>query len=186
MISKDGLAAWRKRVGYAEADRISRVARQRGSVLHNTIEKLVLNEPTPNLVFAEQVMFQSLKPILEKNLGSIFGVEIPLYSKALWTAGRADLLAEWNGIPSVIDYKTARFEKKEKHILSYFLQSVAYAFMASSLYGISFHQVVIVMVPIHEKPVVFVKDVKEYFEDVVDLFLRHKLTFDCGPLGGKG
>lgn len=174
MISKDGLTAWRKRVGMAEADRISDVARQRGSILHDAVEKLILNEPIPNLVFAEQTMFQGVKPILEKNIGTVFGVEIPLYSKSLWGAGRADLLAEWSGVPSVVDYKTARFEKKEEHILSYFLQSVVYAFMASSLYGISFHQVVIVMIPIHEKPIIFVKDVKEYFDEVVDLFLKHK------------
>ena len=174
MISKDGLTAWRKRVGAAEADRISDMARQRGSILHDAVEKLVLNEPIPELVFAEQAMFHGVKPILEKNIGTVFGVEMPLYSKSLWAAGRADLLAEWDGVPSVIDYKTARFEKKEEHILSYFLQSVVYAFMASSLYGISFHQVVIVMIPIHEKPIIFVKDVKEYFDEVVDLFLKHK------------
>ena len=174
MISKDGLTAWRKRVGTPEADRISAMARQRGSTIHDAIEKLVLNEPIPNLVFAEQAMFHGVKSILEKNIGTVFGVEIPLYSKSLWAAGRADLLAEWDGVPSVIDYKTARFEKKEEHILSYFLQSVVYAFMASSLYGISFHQVVIVMIPIHEKPIIFVKDVKEYFDEVVDLFLKHK------------
>ena len=174
MISKDGLATWRKRVGTPEADRISDVARQRGSILHNAVEKLVLNEPIPELVFAEQAMFEGVKPLLEKNIGTVFGVEIPLYSKSLWAAGRADLLAEWEGIPSVIDYKTARFEKKEEHILSYFLQSVVYAFMASSLYGISFHQVVIILLPLHENPIVFVKDVKEYFEEMVKLFLKHK------------
>ena len=174
MTNQSGLMEWRKRVGAAEADRISSIALQRGSTIHGAIEKLVLNEPIPELVFAEQAMFHGVKPILEKNIGTVFGVEIPLYSKSLWAAGRADLLAEWDGVPSVIDYKTARFEKKEEHILSYFLQSVVYAFMASSLYGISFHQVVIVMIPIHEKPIIFVKDVKEYFDEVVDLFLKHK------------
>ena len=174
MTNQSGLMEWRKRVGAAEADRISSIALQRGSTIHGAIEKLVLNEPIPELVFAEQAMFHEVKPILEKNIGTVFGVEIPLYSKSLWAAGRADLLAEWDGVPSVIDYKTARFEKKEEHILSYFLQSVVYAFMASSLYGISFHQVVIVMIPIHEKPIIFVKDVKEYFDEVVDLFLKHK------------
>jgi hypothetical protein len=178
MINKSGLVEWRKRVGYAEADRITSVAGRRGSIIHDAVEKLVLNEPVPELVFAEQAMFQGVRPILEKNIGTVFGVEMPLYSKSLWAAGRTDLLAEWSGVPSVIDYKTTRFEKKEENILSYFLQSATYAFMASSIYGISFHQVVIVMIPIHEKPVIFVKDVKEYFEEVVDLFLKHRLTFE--------
>jgi len=175
MISKGGLTEWRKRVGNVEADRITDVALRRGSIIHDAVEKFVLNESTPELMFAEQDMFERVKPVLEKNIGTVFGVEMPLYSKSLWAAGRADLIAEWNGTPSVIDYKTARFEKKEEQILSYFLQSVAYAFMASSIYGISFHQVVIVMIPIHEPPVIFVKDVKEYFEKVVDLFLKHKI-----------
>ena len=51
MISKDGLAAWRKRIGNPEADRISGAARQRGSILHDAVEKLVLNEPIPEFGF---------------------------------------------------------------------------------------------------------------------------------------
>ena len=176
MISKDGLAAWRKRIGNPEADRISSVAIQRGSAIHDAAEKLVLNEETPELFFAEQATFQSLKSILEKNLGTIFGVEMPLYSRALYTAGRADLVAEWGDrrIPSIIDYKTSRSIKQEKDIKNYFLQATCYAFLASSIYGIAFHQVVIILLPLYEKPVIFIKDVKEYFEEMVDLFMKHK------------
>ena len=87
MVSKDGLAAWRKRIGNPEADRISDVARQRGSILHDAVEKLVLNESIPNLVFAEQAMFEGVKPFLEKNIGTVFGVETPLYSKSLMDGG---------------------------------------------------------------------------------------------------
>ena len=134
----------------------------------------MLNEETPELFFAEQATFQSLKSILEKNLGTIFGVEMPLYSKALWTAGRADLMAEFAGKLSVIDYKTSRSIKQEKDIKNYFLQATCYAFLASSIYGIVVHQIVIILLPLYEKPVIFIKDVKEYFEEMVDLFMKHK------------
>ena len=168
---------WRKRVGAAEADRISSVALQRGSAIHDAAEKLVLNEETPELFFAEQATFQSLKSILEKNLGTIFGVEMPLYSRALYTAGRADLVAEWGNrrIPSIIDYKTSRSIKQEKDIKNYFLQATCYAFLASSIYGIAFHQVVIILLPLHENPIVFVKDVKEYFDEMINIFMAHIL-----------
>ena len=92
MTDQSGLMEWRKRVGTPEADRISSTALRRGSAIHDAAEKLVLNEEMPELVFAEQATFQSLKPILEKNLGTIFGVEMPLYSKCImdgW-AGRFD------------------------------------------------------------------------------------------------
>lgn len=178
MICKNGLWTWRKRVGATEADRISSVARQRGSILHDAIEKLVLNEPVPQLVFAEQAMFEEVKPILEKNIGTIFGVEIPLYSKSLWTAGRADLLAEFGGQLSVVDYKTARSEKKEENIKSWFLQATCYAVMASNIYGIKVHQIVIIMVPVHDPPIIFVRDVKEYFDEMLDIFQKHKYDYE--------
>ena len=44
ILSRDGIAAWRKRVGEEEANRISRVASTRGTKVHEIIEKYIDNK----------------------------------------------------------------------------------------------------------------------------------------------
>jgi len=176
MLDKSGIKAWEERIGKEEAKKVKRIATTRGSLIHSAAENFILNRPgyDADLMMAENHMFQQLKPILERSVGMVMGVENPLYSKALYTAGRTDLIAEWDGTPSIIDYKTCKFEKKEEHTKSYFLQATIYAYMASTLYSIKIPQIVIVIVPVHENPVVIKKDVRDYFGEAREIFFSHK------------
>ena len=45
ILSRDAILAWRNRVGEEEANRISRIASQRGTKVHNVIEKYIDNNP---------------------------------------------------------------------------------------------------------------------------------------------
>jgi genome maintenance exonuclease 1 len=171
-MDKTALLEWRKKVGEEEAQKISTQAARRGTAVHSIAERYVLNED--NYVHDSMPSgidsFNSIKTLLDEHVDNILGVELPLYSSALETAGRCDLIAEFNGVPSVIDFKTSRKLKKEEWIESYFLQTTCYAMMFERLYNIHIPQVVVMIAVDHEEPQLFVKDRKDYIKRVIDIF----------------
>jgi len=82
---------------------------------------------------------------LEENVDEVWGQELALYSDHLNMAGRVDLVGVWNGVPSIIDYKTSKRLKKKEYITGYFLQCTAYAIMIEERTGIPVPQIVIVI-----------------------------------------
>lgn len=171
-LDKTALLEWRKKVGEEEANKISTQAARRGTAVHTLCERYVLNEDN----YARDAMpsgldsFNSIKSVLDTRVGTILGVEIPLYSVALNTAGRCDLIAEFDGVPSVVDFKTSRKLKKEDWIESYFLQTTVYSMMFEWIYKISIPQIAIIIAVDHEPPQVFVKDRGQYVNRVLEIF----------------
>ena len=58
-----------------------------------------------------------------------------MWSDSLGLAGTSDLVADYQGELSIIDWKTATYIKKEEIMLSYILQGTAYSRMLYELYG---------------------------------------------------
>lgn len=172
---KTALLEWRKKVGDAEADRISNQATRRGTSIHTIAERYVLNEEN---IFRDQmpVNIDSFKPIqdtLDRYVDNIFGIEMPLYSKALGCAGRTDLVAEYDGRLSIIDFKTSRRLKKEEWIENYFLQSTVYSMMFEWTYKIAVPQIAIIITVDDEKtPQTFVTERSKYVNRVLEVFKR--------------
>lgn len=171
-LDKTALLEWRKKVGEEEANKISTQAARRGTSVHSIAERYVLNEEN---YFRDEVpssidSFISLKSILDTNVDNILGVELPLYSRALRTAGRCDLIAEYLGQPAVIDFKTSRKLKKEEWIESYFLQTTCYSMMFEQIYGIKIPKIVIMIAVDNEGPQVFIKDRNKYVDRVIEVF----------------
>ena len=129
--SKDkSLANWRKRVGEEEANKISRQAAMRGTDVHLMIEDYILGQENqkkmmPNIV----AMFKGLKEIADRSINNIRLVEGQIFSHHLRVAGTVDLVAEYEGKLSIIDWKTSRAPKKRDYIHNYFIQESAYAVM---------------------------------------------------------
>lgn len=162
---------WKEAVGEEEAKRVSGIASRRGEALHLACEKYLLNELNdfkirtmmPNI----KELFLQLRPILDESVGKIYSIEQPLYSDELQVAGRVDLIAEWNGKISIVDYKTSGKYKDESDIANYFMQCTAYAIMFEELTGIPIDQIVIAMAVVNEnKPLVFVREKKDYIEQL--------------------
>ena len=113
-MNKDAIDAWRKRVGEEEANKISGKASRRGEALHLACEKYLLNEMSDlkirNMMPNIKELFFQLRPELDKNIGTIYAVEQPLYSDKLKIAGRVDCIAKWDGKISIIDFKTSSKE----------------------------------------------------------------------------
>jgi len=131
ILSEDSIRAWRERVGEEEANKISYRASTRGTAVHLICEKYLNNDPDYKKGFMPNVIdsFNRLKPILDSRIGNIYGQELPLYSEYLGIAGRVDCVAEFDGVPSIIDFKTSRRIKTHDKIHSYFMQEAAYAVM---------------------------------------------------------
>ena len=86
----------------------------------------------PNIIS----MFKQLQPWLDEHVDFIYGNELALFSHTLRTAGRCDLIAQIDGKPAILDFKTSTNEKKEEWIENYFLQVTAYSIMFEEMYGI--------------------------------------------------
>ena len=147
ILSEDAIKAWRARVGEEEANRISKTASNRGTAVHDLLERYVNNESDFDKEVEPHIMqsFYDVKPVLDKCLTKVYAQEAGLYSERLGVAGRVDCVGEWNGIDSIIDYKTSKKLKKKEWIDSYFMQSTAYAIMWEERTGIPIIQIVVVI-----------------------------------------
>jgi CRISPR/Cas system-associated exonuclease Cas4 (RecB family) len=162
---------WKESVGEEEAKRVSGIASRRGEALHLACEKYLLNELNdfkirtmmPNI----KELFLQLRPHLDKSVGKIYSIEQPLYSDELQVAGRVDLIAEWDGKISIVDYKTSGKFKDESDIANYFMQCTAYAIMFEERTGVPINQIVIAMAVVNENtPLLFVREKKDYIEQL--------------------
>lgn len=179
ILDKTGLEKWRKRVGEEEANRIAARAADRGTKVHALLEKYLSNDmdcmkkdsAMPDI----RVLFNDMIDIIDGRVGTVYGIEHPLYSHRLRTAGKTDLIAEFDGVKSIVDFKTASRYKKESDILGYFLQSTCYALMVGERTGIYIPQIVILICVEHDHPQVFIKKTEDYMKQVVYLYKNHKL-----------
>lgn len=159
ILSEEGIRKWKERVGEEEAAKISYRASTRGTAVHEIIEKYIDNIEsfkdgyTPNIIAS----FLAVKPILDNRIRRVFAQEAPLYSKHLGVAGRVDCVAEFDGVLSIIDFKTSRKLKKKEYITNYFMQESAYAIMWEERTGMPIVQLVTIIAVDDEMPQVFIE-----------------------------
>jgi len=147
VLSRESIAEWRAKVGEEAANKISLKATTRGTAVHSIIEKYMNNEPDYAEGFLPHVVqsLHNLKPLIDKHVTKVYGQEVPLYSDHLKLAGTCDAIVEWDGVPTIVDWKTSRRPKKKANISSYFMQLAAYAVMWEERTGMPIQQTRIVM-----------------------------------------
>jgi genome maintenance exonuclease 1 len=168
---------WRQRVGEEVANKISKQATSRGTNVHTLCEHYLNNEPKPPGVVMPDAkeMFISLKPLLDK-INNIHYQEVGLWSTQLGLAGRVDCIAEYEGVLSVIDFKTSKKLKDIKDIQDYFWQTTAYALMYEELVGQPIDDIVIIMAVQDSEAVVFKQKTQDHIEGLVraiDYYHKH-------------
>ena len=168
-LSDKKLQEWRERVGPDEAKRVSTQARLRGNRLHSACEHYLKGDNLiDGLMPSNQEIFMRVIPILNKNITKIYGIEIPLYSGSLKTAGRADALLEWQHHNCVLDFKTSRYplDKRDERIAKYNLQATTYAMMAEEMYDVYFnpfpYNVLVILPGSSDDPQVIIKTNHKY------------------------
>jgi len=168
--SKEGLAQWRKRVGEDVANYISRTAANRGTKVHHMCEDFLNNKEVTQegREFLPWCLFSQLKPVLKRQINNIYAQECGLWSDKYKVAGRVDCIADYNGVPSIIDFKTSRSERNDEYNESYYIQASAYAEMFEEQTGIPVEQIVILVVTEDGQVQEFVKKKHDYLPLLVE------------------
>jgi len=165
-----GLAAWKRRVGKAEAQKISTQASTRGTSVHQLIEDYCQGiESEGNIMPNAFDMFTRLRDVADKSIDNIRVIEGLMYSDHLRTAGTVDMIAEFDGVLSVIDWKTAARRKTRSKIYNYFKQEAAYAVMYEEMTGIPVTQLVTVITSSEGNSQVFVEHRDEWIGGFIEL-----------------
>lgn len=156
------LSAWKTRVGDQKAARKSKLATDRGTNVHEMLERFVRGETINHGDFPEEHIrvFNSMKLELTK-IGAVVGQEMVLYSKSLGVAGRCDMVAEHQGELAIVDYKTSGYYKSAADIGDYWLQTAFYALAHNEMYGTNIEKLVIMMGVENKLPMVFKKRLTE-------------------------
>lgn len=150
-----GIAAWRRRVGEEEANRVSSRASARGTRIHGYCEDYLKGNIFEADMF-DLEMFNSIKFWLD-DIDNIHALEDPLYSDFLQVAGTVDCIADFQGKLSVIDFKTASKPKDRDDIYNYFMQTAAYAVAFEERTGIPIGRLVIIMAVENDDPRLFIE-----------------------------
>ena len=163
---KKGLHEWRQKVGEEVANHVMIQAANRGTAVHNMVEDYLNNVDLEQVdkykkQFLPRMMFNVLKPELSK-INNIRLQEAQMFSSDYTVAGRVDCIAEYDGVLSIVDFKTSTKEKNESWIENYFIQGSAYAEMFKEHFGEEVTQIVILIVTEEGTTQVFKKNKVDY------------------------
>lgn len=168
------LEAWKSAVGEVEVQSTSKRATIRGTAVHQLCEDY-LNNLTPNPSIFDVEMYNQLKKVLTK-VDNVYAIEKMIYSNKLKTAGTVDCIAEYDGVLSIIDWKTSGHIKYRDEIHSYFMQCSFYAVAMYELFGIKIHNIVIAMaVDGNREPLVFQEKVSDWIPHFINRRKQFKL-----------
>lgn len=172
---KPWLDNWRNMLGDKKAEREKNRCAERGTAVHEMCEAYLKNEenPTKGYKADHYKIFNQMKFRLNK-IDNIRAQEVALYSDALKVAGTVDCVAEYEGVLSIIDFKTSNNNKDVDMVNDYFLQCTAYAIMVQEVYDISIENIVVLIgVERGMMPMVY----KEKIYNFVDPLLERINTF---------
>ncbi len=145
---KAKLADWKQRVGYKQAEVISREATSRGSSMHDYLEKFLLGklnmdllgDKTNEKIMADQIIENGLR----NKLSEIWGCEATLYYPGKY-AGAADCIGIYESKETIIDFKQSNKPKKDEWVDDYYLQCAAYSLAHNKVYNSNITQIVILL-----------------------------------------
>ena len=129
------------------------------------------------------VMFEQTKKTLDR-ISNIYLQEAALYSDNLEVASRVDCIAEFDGVLSIIDFKTSAEPKKEYYLYDYFVQETAYACCLQELYSITVKQLVTIVACENGETQVVIRPPKkeyllrliQYIDEYQNKYGKEKLT----------
>ena len=157
ILSAASIAKWKARVGEEEANKIGSKAAKRGTAVHDLIEQYLSNNPHYAKGISPHIMqsLVNLNPILNDGIEKIYELEVALFSDHLKMAGTCDCVCIFEGVPTIVDFKTSKWPKKKSMIGGYFQQAAAYAIMWEEQTGMAIPNLAILMDVDGGKPIVF-------------------------------
>jgi len=158
--NKMWLQKWIDSVGEEEANKIKEAAAERGTILHNYLERLYEEYESPTKEqarnFIEQSGLNNEKPfiktmtveVMKHMLANKFrsvSQEFVVWDEDLKVAGRCDGVGYWNNNLVVIDYKTSRKKKSVSQIKDYYLQATFYCTAHNKMFENKVNSFIILM-----------------------------------------
>ena len=117
--------------------------------------------------FLPWCLFTQLQKVLT-NIDNIHAQESGLYSDKYKVAGRVDCIAEYDGVLSIIDFKTSTKERNDEWNENYYIQCSAYAEMYEERTGKEIKQIVILCVTEDGQVQEFIKEKYDYLDLLVE------------------
>ena len=144
-----------------------------GNRIHEMAEQWLNGETEFTLTEDEfeidlKILFDPLSEHLNEHVNNIQGTEIKIYSDELELAGTADCIAEYDGEPSIIDFKNSRKPKSKSQCKSknYFVQLCAYGKMWEFCTGQKIKQGIIIVISWDGKLKAHKINLEEYESDL--------------------
>ena len=178
---------WREKVGEEQANKITKVATDRGTKFHDLVEKYLSNEDISslkNVLPTTKARWIAARDALN-NIDNIHALEKPLYSEYFGIAGRVDCIAEYEGELAVIDFKTSKKIKPEKWLENYFVQETAYACMYYEMTGTPVKKIVTLMVADNGDVKVYEKRNKGEYIKLLTKYIKEFVTHKLGEYGER-
>jgi ATP-dependent exoDNAse (exonuclease V) beta subunit len=155
--TEDALDNWRKRIGEDHAEKVFNNACHRGTLMHSLCENYLLGNEIDLSDETVLPYWTSIKQVLPK-IKNVKFLEQKVHHDRFLYAGTLDCLAEWDGLTTLIDFKSADKIKSPGYVIDYYLQVVAYAAAANYLFDIKIDQAVIIIGVANHRPQTFVLD----------------------------
>mgnify|MGYP003133165199 FL=1 len=144
---KEGLRAWRNRVGEETAEAVKNQAAAVGTAMHKFLECHIQGIGYDDMTNIGVIGKRMAKLIIECGLPSVdeyWGTEVPLFYPTFY-GGTADCTAVWRDQPAIIDFKQTNKPKKDEWIEDYYIQLAAYMMAHDALYKTKMEAGVILM-----------------------------------------
>ena len=180
------VTGWKKRAFFAkwrrENPEESKRVLSRGTKLHSLIETYLRNDLTEAALSlleqnqsatSEVSLFTAMQTDIDR-IGKVFAIEVPLWSNTVGLAGRTDCIGEFDGVPSVIDFKSSNYPKSEDSIQDYFMQATAYSLMWQDRTGHRLRNIAILIGVEDGGCQVFTADPMEYVEQLVETIRQYR------------
>lgn len=186
IIPNSKLTEWIKAVGEQVATYVRVQGARRGEEFHSIVEDYLKLQSLDKYrrVLPKALFFQA-KDTIDKITNIRLQEEI-LWSDELKIAGRVDCIADFDGVPSVIDFKTASKPKDESDIQNYFQQATAYSLMYEERAHAIIRQIVILVSCESGDVQVYVKNRDDFVSDlkhtIDQYYVQMEITNDI-PLG---
>ena len=172
-MSSEGLDAWKERVGSKVAKYICDSAINRGNKFHKICEAYLNNDCTCKFVnhLLAYGMFEQAQPALER-ISDIVGIEMPMVSRELGIGGTADIIANFDGVLSVIDLKSSTSPKQESWCEKFFLQETAYSLMFEEITSKPIEQLVTIIASENGTIQVLIRNRDDFTHELKEIISR--------------
>lgn len=188
------LIKWREKVGEEEANRISKEATDRGTAVHDYVERYFNQDSESRSLhnfFSESGLSEETRKIkqptrdiirqCENNDFQPYAQEVALWHPKLKYAGRVDGVGLWNNTLSIIDFKTSKKKKYTSQIKDYYIQATAYAVAHNYLFDTRINNFAIVIGVDEKDPQCFEGNVAPFIPELryrVSAFYKQKAAND--------